>query len=361
MIIETERLILRRWETGDAQSLFEYASDPLVGPPAGWPPHGSLDESRRVIDEVLCKPETWAICLKTDGRAIGAISLKLKGMTDLTDRDDECELGYWLGRPFWGRGIMPEAVRAVLRRAFVGLGMSRVWCGYYDGNLKSKRVQEKCGFRYQWTTEEVDVPLMQEKRRGHVSCLTREEWRGLDGGETPVIEVRIIDSEHRRDINIPNRPFALFGRMVPGLADGRWSFTAERYAAEDISEMCFPDENYDYDAMAGNSLFLGAYEGERCVGLAILQRGLFRYAYLYDLKVDRGFRRQGVGALLLEEAKAAARREGLRGIYTIGQDDNLGACLFYLKNGFRIGGLDTEVYGGTAQEGKADIFFYLDV
>ena len=173
------------------------------------------------------------------------------------------------------------------------------------------------------------------------------------------MEIRIMDATRRQDIDLPNQPFALFGRMIPRYIDGRWDYTAELFDAP--SEMCFPDEDYDYDAMAGNSLFLGAYEGERCVGLAIIQRGFFRYAYLYDLKVDRDFRRQGVGALLLEEAKSAARREGLRGIYTIGQDDNLGACLFYLKNGFRIGGLDTEVYGGTAQEGKADIYFYLDV
>ena len=51
-----------------------------------------------------------------------------------------------------------------------------VWCGYYEGNLKSKRVQEKCGFRYQWTTEGVDVPLMNEKRTGHVNLMTKDDW-----------------------------------------------------------------------------------------------------------------------------------------------------------------------------------------
>ena len=57
--------------------------------------------------------------------------------------------------------------------------MTTVWCGYYEGNTKSKRVQEKCGFRYQWTTEEVDVPLLHEKRTGHVSCLTKEQWEAV--------------------------------------------------------------------------------------------------------------------------------------------------------------------------------------
>jgi RimJ/RimL family protein N-acetyltransferase len=89
----------------------------------------------------------------------------------MTDRDDECELGYWLGKPFWGKGIIPEAAREMLRHAFEDLGMAKVWCGYYDGNTKSKRVQEKCGFMYQWTTQDVDVPLMNEKRVGHVTAL----------------------------------------------------------------------------------------------------------------------------------------------------------------------------------------------
>lgn len=57
-----------------------------------------------MIRNVFQGKEAYAICRKTDGKAIGAIELKLKGHTDLTDRDDECELGYWLGKPFWGRG-----------------------------------------------------------------------------------------------------------------------------------------------------------------------------------------------------------------------------------------------------------------
>ena len=174
--METERLILRRWEDSDAESLYEYAKDPDVGPIAGWPAHQNVEESRDVIRHVFNGSEAYAICRKTDNKAIGAIELKLNGHTDMTERDDECELGYWLGKPFWGQGIVPEAVREMLRRAFEEIGMSKVWCGYYEGNLKSKRVQEKCGFRYQWTTEEVDVPLMHEKRTGHVSSLTKDQW-----------------------------------------------------------------------------------------------------------------------------------------------------------------------------------------
>lgn len=175
-MLETERLILRRWEESDAENLYQYAKDPDVGPIAGWPPHQSVEESLDVIRNVFNGPEAYAICLKKDNKAIGAIELKLNGHTDMTERDDECELGYWLGKPFWGQGIVPEAAREMLRHAFEDIGMQKVWCGYYDGNLKSKRVQEKCGFRYQWTTEGVDVPLMHEERTGHVNLMTKDDW-----------------------------------------------------------------------------------------------------------------------------------------------------------------------------------------
>ena len=139
--LKTERLLLRPWQEDDAESLFRYASDPEIGPPAGWPPHKDISESLEVIRHVFCGPECYAICLKEDGVAIGAVELKLVGRTDMTDKPDECELGYWIGKPFWGNGYMPEAAGALLARAFEVLGMRRVWCGYYDGNRKSKRVQ----------------------------------------------------------------------------------------------------------------------------------------------------------------------------------------------------------------------------
>ena len=142
MTLKTERLILRRWEDNDAESLFEYAKDPDVGPIAGWPAHQRIEESRDVIKNVFNGKEAYAICLKTDNIAIGAIELKLNGHTDMTEQDDECELGYWLGKPFWGQGIVPEAVKEMLRYAFEDIGMTRVWVGYYEGNVKSKRVQE---------------------------------------------------------------------------------------------------------------------------------------------------------------------------------------------------------------------------
>mgnify|MGYP002520380441 FL=1 len=183
-MLETKRLLLRPWRESDAQECFRYASDPDVGPIAGWPPHTCIENSRDIIRTVFSAPETYAVCLK-DGSPIGSIGLKLNGSTDMTDRDDECELGYWIGKTFWGQGMIPEASRALLRHAFENLGMRAVWCGYYEGNEKSKRVQEKLGFVYQYTTDGLEVSLVNEIRTGHTNLMTKEHWQEVyHGSET---------------------------------------------------------------------------------------------------------------------------------------------------------------------------------
>ena len=198
MILYTERLILRPWSENDAKSLFEYAKDPEVGPVAGWLPHKSTQESLEVIRHVLNGAECYAICEKGSSTAIGAIELRLNGATDMTKRDDECELGYWIGKPFWGRGYVPEAAKEVLRRGFEELGMTTIWCGYYDGNEKSKRVQEKLGFVYHHTCTEVPVPCMNEIRTGHTNYMTKEQWKRNGCGNQGIVqEVKNTVAEHR--------------------------------------------------------------------------------------------------------------------------------------------------------------------
>ena len=69
----------------------------IVGPSAGWQPHASVEDSRGIIREVLSAPETYAVCLRSDERAIGSVGLHRH---DLAEREDEYELGYWIGKPF---------------------------------------------------------------------------------------------------------------------------------------------------------------------------------------------------------------------------------------------------------------------
>lgn len=174
MEFQTKRLILRPWQENDAEELFKYASDPDIGPPAGWKPHTDVENSREIILNVLSDPETYAMCLKEKGKPIGSIGFHHNDLYP-----EECELGYWIGKPFWGQGLVPEASRELIRYAFEELGMKRIWCAYYDGNVKSLRVQEKLGFEYHHTTENIPVKQLGEFRTAHFSLLTKERYNPI--------------------------------------------------------------------------------------------------------------------------------------------------------------------------------------
>lgn len=176
MEILTERLILRPWKEADAESLYEYAKDPSVGPVAGWPIHTSVQNSLDIIRNVLSADEIYAVCLKEDNRAVGSIGLSNSTHSNIESVDTEKEIGYWIGVPFWGNGYIPEAVRALQKHAFEELGCTAMWCSYYDGNEKSKRCQEKCGFKFHHTEENVPCELMGDVRTVHFSFLTKEQW-----------------------------------------------------------------------------------------------------------------------------------------------------------------------------------------
>ena len=174
MILKTKRLILRPWRESDAESLYQYAKDPGVGPIAGWPVHTSIEESLVIIKNVLSKPEIYAVTIKGEDKAIGSIGLMIGDKSNIELSDDEGEIGYWIGVPYWGQGLIPEAVNEILRHGFEDLKLNKIWCGYFEGNNKSKRVQEKCGFKYHHTEKDILWEIMGDIRTEHISCITKE-------------------------------------------------------------------------------------------------------------------------------------------------------------------------------------------
>lgn len=176
MELKTDRLILRPWRESDAESLYEYARNPAVGPAAGWPPHTNVADSRRVIREVLSADETYAVCLKSDGIAIGSIGLMIGNAANRPLPATEAELGYWIGVPFWGRALIPEAAHELLRHGFCDLRLQKIWCGHFDGNNRSRRVIEKCGFTYHHTDSNFVCKLTGDIRTEHLFNLSREDW-----------------------------------------------------------------------------------------------------------------------------------------------------------------------------------------
>lgn len=175
MHIETKRTILRQWTDNDAGVLYKYAKDPLVGPIAGWKPHTSVENSLEIIHGVLAEPETYAVVLKETGMPVGSAGIMMPGKGSAPMTEHEAEIGYWIGVPYWGQGLIPEVVRELLRRCFEDLGCNAVWCGYFEGNEKSKRVQEKCGFKYHHREEKV-CELFEEIRMEYFGRITKSEW-----------------------------------------------------------------------------------------------------------------------------------------------------------------------------------------
>lgn len=176
MNLETDRLMLRPWKETDADALYEYAKDSRVGPVAGWNVHKSIGESLEIIRTVFSQEGVFAVTLKGDDKAIGCIGVIKGAASNFPIAEDEGEISYWIGVPFWGQGLIPEAMREVIRYSFENLHLRNLWCGYFDGNDKSRRAQEKCGFRHHHTSDLTYYPMTDDYRIEHVSLLTRETW-----------------------------------------------------------------------------------------------------------------------------------------------------------------------------------------
>jgi len=148
VVLCTPRLILRPWREGDLEDFYAYARVDGVGQLAGWLPHESIGESRKVLDMFIRERKTF--CLEHEGRAVGSLGIE----TYREDRFPELdalrgrEIGYVLAKDYWGRGLMTEAVSAVLDYLFEKVELDFVTVAHYEGNERSKRVIEKCGFRF---------------------------------------------------------------------------------------------------------------------------------------------------------------------------------------------------------------------
>ena len=161
--LQTERLLLRPWkidDVADAKALFKYASNPHIGPAAAWPVHASVEDSARV--------------------PIGSIGLApLSDAVDPERREPEStrEIGYWIGEPYWGQGLIPEAGREILHHGFEDLQLTAIWGVHDVNNHKSSRVMDKLGLAPVRTARHVHLKLL-----GDVYCdelvrrITADEW-----------------------------------------------------------------------------------------------------------------------------------------------------------------------------------------
>lgn len=144
--LRTERLTLRPWRESDLEDFYAYARVDGVGQMAGWLPHQSLDESRKILDLFIREKKTFA--LEYGGRAVGSLGIEKYDEKHWPELDAlrAREIGYVLSKDCWGRGLMPEAVRAAVAYLFDDVKLDAIVVGHFTHNDRSRRVIEKCGF-----------------------------------------------------------------------------------------------------------------------------------------------------------------------------------------------------------------------
>lgn len=323
MNLETDRLLLRHWRISDAEELYHYAKDPAVGPIAGWPPHTSIENSREIINDALSGPETYAVVLKETGSPIGCVGLfrDEEGNTPLNDR--QAELGYWLGVPYWGQGLIPEAAHRLIEHGFEDLELDGIWCGNFAGNGNSQRVQEKLGFTYMRTERDVSVKLLNEKRDLRLSYLSKRQWqapptsiRAMRPDEYPLLEHYLYEAIFIPDDYPDEVPRSIL-RDDPKLAEAIDGFGSSE----------------------GDVAFVAERQG-RVVGACWTRTtdiygNIDEHTPAFSISIDEGYRGEGIGGRLMNAVMGELVSQGFKRC-SLGVQKTNPALDLYQRLGFQI-------------------------
>jgi len=146
--LKTERLTLRPWQQQDLDDFYEYAKVDGVGQMAGWLPHESKETTQAVLDSFITHKKTFA--LEYQGKVIGSLGIENYKEDEFPELNGYLgrSIGYVLSKDYWGQGLMPEAVKSVLRYLFDDVGLDFLLVSHYVWNGQSRRVIQKSGFRY---------------------------------------------------------------------------------------------------------------------------------------------------------------------------------------------------------------------
>ncbi len=154
------------------------------------------------------------------------------------------------------------------------------------------------------------------------------------------IEIFPMSKDHIKDVNAANDSFPIFGKIVPSFQDGKWSI--EELLFKETHEIRFPDDQLDWENYINSKdkVILLAFLDQQCIGQIRIIKDFTRFGYIENIAVKKNFRKLGLGQRLLAEAEDWAKQNQLIGLSLETQDDNLGACRFYIKHGFKLGGVD---------------------
>ncbi|MBQ4580701.1 MAG: GNAT family N-acetyltransferase [Clostridia bacterium] len=182
-VLETPRLTLRRARMSDAADIYRYAQDPEVARHVLWEVHRSIFETRSYVRFLLYQyrnglPGSWVIVLKENKRVIGTIGY----MTCNAD-NSTVEVGYSLAREHWGKGLMTEALAAVIDETFRTLKLHRIEAMHFTDNPSSGRVMEKCGMQHEGHMRE-RINCKGVFRDVEMWAILQKDWKKQHSGNT---------------------------------------------------------------------------------------------------------------------------------------------------------------------------------
>lgn len=279
--IETGRLILRRFRKEDAEPMFRnWASDSEVTRFLTWPPHESSDITARVMESWIAgyedpKNYQWAIEWKEISEPIGSISA-----VKIDSETVSVTIGYCIGRTFWGKGIMPEALKAVITYFFEEVGVNSVNACHDPRNPNSGKVMRKCGMTYEGTWREGGV-----NNQG----ICDESWYSILKNEYEEYKKRKCTV---KELTEPAEKTYIARQILEalpewfGIPDAR-----EEYISESAEQICF-----------------AAYLGKQPIGFLCLKETGKETVEIAVMGVLKEFHRQGAGRELFLAAKECAAR-----------------------------------------------------
>ena len=330
-IIDTHRLVLRPFRPEDAEDMFTgWASDPEVTRFLTWPTHSSADVTRKILADWISRyPDggffNWAIEWKETGRVIGNIAV-----VKLNEKTEAADMGYCMSRAYWGRGIMPEALRAVMGYLFDTVGLNRIAACHAVDNPKSGRVMAKAGMKQE--------ALMRGAGKNNQGICDEVWYAALRSDRTP---------EPARKEAHPAVRFAREDDLDRVNVLRRQVNDLHVAGKPEVFRPGFCDELRDYIHVIREDpqkeIVVAEVNGSVC-GFAVLNHivrpenpFMFERDFLDidEFGVDESCRRMGVAAAMIRFIRNYAREKGYLRLELNMWEFNRGALAFYEAAGFK--------------------------
>lgn len=318
-VLETDRLLLRKFTDDDVDAVFDYGRDPDVARFVTWKPHVTHDDARVFVQAAMAhyaagRIGPWAVVLKGEDRLIGSA-----GFVNWQPEHARAEVGYALHQSYWGRGLATEALREIARFAFAVMQVNRLVALCDPENVASARVMEKVGMRYEGTLRQ-NTFVKGAFCTTEIRALLREEWVAAARDRIAI--------ELARDADVPE---------IRRVATVSWRTTYRGIFTREFIDR-FLDYAYSLDGLRRSvanpeGRFLVARDGRWVLGFCHYGPSP-QGVQLYRVYVVPAYWRAGLGGRFVASMDDDLRRRGVPEYYCHVHERNEIGRAFYLKHGF---------------------------